>query len=86
MESSSQPPQSPAPRRRIDSKKLLQSKWTAVLPLEKEKHFVVMRVVGSNRSDGKFDQVELRAVHSGRPLIVALHELADRGRWHQGWL
>ena len=34
-----------SPRRRLSPKKLLHSKWTAVVPHNKEKHFIVTQVI-----------------------------------------
>ena len=72
-------------RHRLSPKKLLLSKWTAVTPLNKEKHFVVTRVVAPYPSTMTIGQVELQAVHSGRSMTVGWCELTDSSRWHQGW-
>ena len=75
----------PAPRHQLSPKKLLLSKWTAVAPLAKEKHFVVTRVIEPEPPNVKIEQVELQAVHSGRSMTVHWRELTDANRWHQGW-
>ena len=75
----------PAPRHRLSPKKLLLSKWTAVAPLGKEKHFVVTQVVELEPPGAKIELVELQAVHSGRSITVNWRELTDASRWHQGW-
>lgn len=83
------PPPSDAlllPRRRLSPNKLLLSKWTAVHPIGKEKHFVVTRVFEPEPPGAKIESVELQAVHSGRSTTLAWRELTHRDRWHQGWI
>lgn len=55
-------------RNPLSPKKLLLSKWTAVQPLNREKHFVVVRVIEPEPPAVSIAQVELEAVHSGRLL------------------
>lgn len=81
-------------RTRLSPKKLLQSKWTAVQPREREKHFVVIRLLGPD--DGPVPatwpvatadlRVLLQAVYSKRTWTLPWRELADAGKWRQGWL
>ena len=67
----------------INPKKLLGSKWTAVAPCNKEKHFIVSEV--------EFDEEELvtscsiEAVMSKRSISVNWHELEDDSNWIHGW-
>ena len=73
---------------RLNPKKLLLSKWTAVQPQAKEKHFIVTRLV--QPEDGAhpmvaFTDVVIEAVHSGRSITLAWRELTDTTRWRQGW-
>lgn len=82
------PPEAPPaqrPRHHLSPKKLLLSKWTALAPLGKEKHFVVTRVIEPEPPGVKIEQVELQAVHSGRSMGIPWRELTDANRWHQGW-
>ena len=79
------PPAPPRPKNPLSPKKLLLSKWTAVAPLGKEKHFVVTRVIEPEPPGVKIEQVELQAVHSGRSMGIPWRELTDANRWHQGW-
>ena len=88
MSSPKSPPQpAPAPgrRHRLSPKKLLLSKWTAVVPHAKEKHFVVIRVIEPVLPSTTIEKVELQAVHSGRTLTLPWRDLTDGARWHQGW-
>ncbi len=56
------------------------------MPVDRELHFVVTRIVARRSRRGAAEQVELRALHSGRSRIVDWHELCDADRWRQGWL
>lgn len=74
------------PRHRLSPKKLLLSKWTAVAPRDREKHFVVVAVVEPLPPSVRIDEVELQAVHSGRTQRLHWRELTDATRWHRGWV
>jgi len=74
------------PRNRVDRKKLLRSKWTAVSPIDKEKHFMVVRLVDPERAGDAVEKVELEAVISGRTFLLRWRELGDTARWKQGWV
>ncbi|WP_428418608.1 TIGR02450 family Trp-rich protein [Methylibium sp.] len=77
----------PAGRKnRVSPKKLLLSKWTAVAPLHKEEHFVVIRVIEPEPPDAPIETVELEAIHSRRTFMLSWRELTDSGRWRQGWV
>ena len=70
----------------LNPKKLLLSKWTAKLPLAKEKHFLVARLVLPETPGDPLEWVELEAVHSGNCRRVAWRELRDDAFWRQGWV
>lgn len=67
----------------INPRKLLNSKWTAVKPEAKEKHFIVSNV--------KFDEENLvvacfiEPVMSGRLIAIDWHDLKDDTQWLHGW-
>jgi tryptophan-rich hypothetical protein len=67
----------------IAPKKLLNSKWTAVKPINKEKHFIITRV----RYDetGAVSQCEIEAVLSRRQLSINWRDLKDTNSWQMGW-
>ena len=68
---------------RISPKKLLHSKWTAVRPVRREKHFVVIKV---RRDDaGIVTSCVLEAVHSRRETELDWRDLKDAERWRVGW-
>lgn len=70
----------------LSPKKLLLTKWTAVTPRLKEKHFVVVRVVEPEPPAVRVEQVELEAVHSRRAFVLHWRELTDASQWRQGWV
>ena len=69
----------------VDSKQLLFSKWTAIQPCDREKHFVVRRVFKKRGEESKAICVELEAVISKRMRLLSLQELRDATRWARGW-
>ena len=66
---------------RLDPKQLPNSKWTAVHPQDKEKHFLVIRCF---RESGEL-RAEIEAVYSGRRQILDPDDLRDESRWLRGW-
>ena len=76
----------PIRRNPLSPKKLLLSKWTAVKPLNREKHFVVVRVIEPEPPAVRIEEVELQAVHSGRVLLLHWRELTNPQVWRQGWV
>lgn len=73
-------------RNRLSPKKLMLSKWTAVSPAGKEKHFVVTRVVKPEPPSARIEWVQIEAVHSGRSSMMEWRDLTDSIRWRQGWV
>lgn len=70
----------------LSPKKLLLSKWTAVVPVDRQKHFVVTRVVEPDPPAAPVEWVEMEAVHSTRVVVLPWRELTDATRWRQGWV
>ena len=70
----------------LSPKKLLLTKWTAVTPLNREKHFVVLRVIEPEPPSIRVEQVELEAVHSKQVYLLQWRELTDATLWRQGWV
>jgi tryptophan-rich hypothetical protein len=79
-------PQHGARKNPLSPKKLLLTKWTAVKPSHREKHFVVLRVIEPEPPSTRIEQVELQAVHSGRVSLLHWRELTDASLWRQGWV
>ena len=67
-------------------KKLLRSKWTAVQPVAKEKHFIVTALVAPDDPEGPVERVMIEAVYSGAARPVAWRALRDEAQWRQGWV
>jgi tryptophan-rich hypothetical protein len=70
----------------LSARKLLHTKWTAVAPTRREKHFLVIRLVTPELPDAPLVHVEIEAVHSKRARIIAWRELRDPAVWRQGWV
>ena len=70
----------------LNPKKLLLSKWTAVAPVAKQKHFLVSKVIKPESSTDPIEWVEIESVFSKCTQIVAWRELQNDGVWRQGWV
>ena len=70
----------------LNPQKLLLSKWTAVNPLEKEKHFLVTKVIDPEQPRHLIKFVEIEAVLTRRTLTMRWQELMDATKWVQGWV
>ncbi len=68
---------------RINPDKLLNSKWTAVQPVDRQRHFIVTRVIRSD--DGRVTACEIEAVLTRRVTELDWRELKDSSRWTMGW-
>jgi len=73
-------------RHALSPKKLLLTKWTAVAPVEREKHFVVTRVVEPTPPATRIEWVVIEAVHSGRSSRLRWRDLTDGDKWRRGWV
>lgn len=70
----------------VHPKKLLLSKWTAVKPVSKQKHFLVTKVELPEIPDGKIEWVEIEAVYSRKTQRIQWQDLRDESVWRQGWV
>ena len=70
----------------LNSKKLLLTKWTAVKPVAKQKHFLVSRVIQPELPTDPIELVEIEAVFSKATQVIAWLELQDDSVWRQGWV
>ncbi|UJJ30665.1 TIGR02450 family Trp-rich protein [Halopseudomonas maritima] len=68
---------------RINPAKLLHSKWTAVSPVKREKHFMVVEV--EHDEEGAVLSCLLEAVLTQSRYSIDWHDLKDTERWRQGW-
>lgn len=67
----------------ISPKKLLNSKWTAVKPERKEKHFIVTEV--DFNEDGLVIFCLIEAVMTKRATAIQWQDLKDINQWRCGW-
>ena len=72
-------------RNELRPNKLLNSKWTAVTPVDKEKHFLVVMLCSPDTPDAPVTHVVLEAVHTRRVQTLPWRALQDGALWHQGW-
>jgi tryptophan-rich hypothetical protein len=70
----------------VSPKKLLNSKWTAVKPTNKEKHFMVTKLVTPETLGQAIEFIELQAVYSKRTETLPWRQLNDKSVWLQGWI
>ena len=70
----------------LNPKKLLLTKWTAVKPIAKQKHFLVSRVIQPDLHTDPIVSVEIEAVFSKAVQMIAWRELQDDSVWRQGWV
>jgi tryptophan-rich hypothetical protein len=74
----------------LHPKKLLLTKWTAVKPEHKEKHFIVVKLIlpEQKNSDASLsiEQVVIEAVMSKRQQTIFWKSLRDTQIWKQGWV
>jgi tryptophan-rich hypothetical protein len=68
---------------KINPQKLLSSKWTAVEPTKKEKHFMVTEIEFDE--EGVVLLCSLQAVFSKRTTPINWQDLADDSNWIHGW-
>ena len=55
-------------------------------PRNREKHFVLLRVIEPEPPSIRVEQVELEAVHSRQVYLLHWRELTDASLWRQGWV
>ena len=73
---------------RLNVKKLLLSKWTRTQPQNKEKHFIVIRLLEPDARDvpdAQIELIEIEATYSKRSFTLPWRELRDETQWLQGW-
>lgn len=68
---------------RINPKKLHNSKWTAVAPKNKEKHFIVSDIEFDE--EGEVVSCCIEAVMSKRSKPIDWQELKQESQWIHGW-
>ena len=68
---------------KINVKKLLKSKWTAIKPVNKEKHFIISELEFDGNN--KVIKCLIEAVISHRVDLINWEELKESDHWIQGW-
>ena len=69
----------------LSPKKLLLTKWTAVKPIAKQKHFLVSKVILPDQPNEKIEFVEIEAVYSQKTTVIPWTDLTNSELWIQGW-
>jgi tryptophan-rich hypothetical protein len=69
----------------LNPAKLLRSKWTAAVPVNKEKHFIVTALIEPETPGAPIGTITIEAVINGRSFNLHWRELQDGARWLQGW-
>lgn len=67
----------------INPAKLTNSKWTAVTPVNREKHFLVTEV--EFEESGTVLSCKIEAVMSNNEYFIDWKTLKDTNQWRQGW-
>jgi tryptophan-rich hypothetical protein len=67
----------------INPNKLLLSKWTAVAPKQKERHFMVIKLIRDNEQE--IIACELEAVINNNSYEINWQILKDSSCWLMGW-
>jgi len=62
------------------------SKWTAVKPLARQKHFLVTKVVEPEPPEAPVEWVDIEAVYSKKVQRIRWRDLLDDAVWRQGWV
>lgn len=68
---------------KLNPKKLRGSKWTAVKPIGKAKHFLISDV--EYDEDGAITHCEIEAIVTKRRKTIDWRSLADSDSWKMGW-
>ncbi|MEI7494671.1 MAG: TIGR02450 family Trp-rich protein [Betaproteobacteria bacterium] len=70
----------------LNPKKLLLTKWTAVTPSAKQKHFLVSRVIKPELPTDPVELVEIESVFSKSTQLIPWRDLQNDDVWRQGWV
>ena len=70
----------------LNPKILLLTKWTAVKPIAKQKHFLVSRMIQPEVETDPVEFVEIESVFSKATQIIKWRELQNDEVWRQGWV
>lgn len=69
----------------VNRKKILHSKWTAVRPQNKEKHFTVTHVELDKDDPQVIISITITAEFTNKNYKIDYRELKNSLKWKQGW-
>lgn len=70
----------------LNPKKLHLTKWTAVKPVAKQKHYLVSKVIKPELPNEPVEFVEIESVFSKASQVIPWRELQNDDVWLQGWV
>jgi tryptophan-rich hypothetical protein len=70
----------------LNPKKLHLTKWTAVKPVAKQKHYLVSKVIKPELPNELVEFVEIESVFSKASQVIPWRELQNDDVWLQGWV
>ena len=70
----------------LSPKKLLLSKWTALQPVRKDKHFLIAKVIAPEVEGTAIEWVEIEAIFSKTSQKIRWRDLQNADVWAQGWV
>ena len=68
---------------KFNPRKLLNSKWTAVTPVDRQKHFLITKVTYDD--DGLIETCFIEAIRTNKTRTLDFNQLKDPQIWKQGW-
>ncbi len=72
--------------RKMDYKKIINSKWTAVNVKNREKHFLVVEKIKKNDPHGILvDYLQIEAVLTKKIYQIPMEQIKDKSKWIVGW-
>lgn len=70
----------------LNPKKLHLTKWTAVKPVAKQKHFIVSKVIKPELPNEPVEFVEIESIFSKASQVIPWRDLQNDEVWLQGWV
>ena len=70
----------------LNPKKLHLTKWTAVKPVAKQKHYLVSKVIKPELPNEPVEFVEIESVFSKASQVIPWRDLQNDDVWLQGWV
>jgi tryptophan-rich hypothetical protein len=70
---------------KVNYKKLLNSKWTALRPVNKEKHFIVDHIERNLEDPQLIDFIRITACLTRQTYQIKPQDLKNPDKWMPGW-